>query len=191
MALAVGIDPDRHSLVEYRVPAVCRVTGLAERLPFADGEFDLVICSWVLEHLVQPQRAFQEIARVLQSPDPSAGRPGGRLVFLTPNAWHPLIWINRVLGHFGDWQQRLVMRFFGRAEENTFPVVYRANTPRRIAQLARASGLVPATLFTVGDPTYLAFNEPFYRLAAWVERMTPRWMKVHLLGDFVKQKDVS
>jgi len=186
VALAAGVDPDRCSLVEHRSPAVCCVSGLAEYLPFPDGDFDLVICSWVLEHLARPQRAFAEIARVLQSPDPAAGRPGGHFVFLAPNAWHPLTWIGRALGQFGDWQARLVARLYNRAEVDTFPVVYRANTPQRIEGLAQAVGLAPVTLLTIGDPTYLAFNELMYRLAVLFESLTPRRMKVHLVGDFVK-----
>jgi SAM-dependent methyltransferase len=186
VASAVGVDPDRRSLVEHRAAGVRRAAGLMEHLPFPDGSFDLVVCSWVLEHLARPERAFAEIARVLQSPDPVTARNGGHFVLLAPNAWHPLAWVNRWLGRIGDWQARLVRRLYGRAEADTFPTVYRANTLRRIERLARAAGLSPVALVPVGDPTYLAFNEPLYRLAVLVERLTPGWMKVHLVGDFIK-----
>ena len=187
-ALAVGVDPDQRSMVEHRAPEVCRAAGLMERLPFPDGSFDLVVCSWVMEHLARPERALAEAARVLQSPDPPSGRPGGRLVFLTPNAWHPLAWANRVLGRASAWQGRLVRRLYGRVEADTFPVVYRANTRRRIAELAKAAGLEPVAFYAVGDPTYLAFNEALYRLAVLAERLTLRWMRVHLIGDLVKKE---
>jgi len=42
----------------------------AARLPFADACFDGVVCLEVLEHVRDPQRVLEEIARVL--------RPGGR-----------------------------------------------------------------------------------------------------------------
>jgi ubiquinone/menaquinone biosynthesis C-methylase UbiE len=45
----------------------------AEALPFADGEFDLVIGHAVLHHIPDLDLAFREILRVL--------RPGGRFVF--------------------------------------------------------------------------------------------------------------
>jgi SAM-dependent methyltransferase len=186
VGFAVGVDPDRRSLREHRAPVVHRVSGLAEHLPFPDESFDLVICSWVLEHLARPQRFFAEVARVLQSPNSAAARSGGHLVFLAPNAWHPLTWIGRLLGRLGRWQAWLVTRLYDRAEVDTFPVVYRANTRRRVEQLAAAAGLVPIAFLTIGDPTYLAFNELFYRLAVMAERLTPQWMKVHLVGDFVK-----
>jgi SAM-dependent methyltransferase len=184
VALAVGVDPDQSSLVEHRARRVGLVSGFAEGLPFADGSFDLVLCSWVLEHLAYPVRAFSEIARVLR--DPIRGRSGGHFCFLTPNARHPLIWVNRLLSRFGDWQPRLVARLYRRAEADTFSTLYRANTARRIEQLALAEGLAPVAFRHIGDPSYLAFNERLYRMATYAERVTPRWMRVHIVGDFVK-----
>ncbi len=192
--LAVGVDPDQRSLVDHRVPTLRRVTGLMERLPFPDQSFDIVLCSWVLEHLACPEQAFAEVARVLVGPMGISGAQqeersaGGHFVFLTPNAWHPLTWANRWLGRFGDWQARLVRRWYGRDQADTFPVVYQANTRHRIEQLARAAGLTTVAFYQVGDPTYLAFNEPLYRLAAFAERLIPRWMKVHLVGHLVKER---
>ncbi|HDM10688.1 MAG: SAM-dependent methyltransferase [Deltaproteobacteria bacterium] len=45
-------------------------------LPFKDGFFDLVICSEVLEHVLDPGEAVSELSRVL--------RPGGDLVISVP-----------------------------------------------------------------------------------------------------------
>jgi len=52
----------------------------AEALPFADGSFECVTCTEVVEHVPPELRAaaFREIHRVL--------RPGGRLVLTTPHA---------------------------------------------------------------------------------------------------------
>ncbi|MCU1591254.1 MAG: Methyltransferase type 11 [Frankiales bacterium] len=52
-----------------------RVEDLHE-LTFADGSFDLVVTQDVFEHVLEPDRAFAEIARVL--------RPGGAHVFTVP-----------------------------------------------------------------------------------------------------------
>lgn len=49
-----------------------------ERLPFPDGEFDLVLSTQVIEHVLDPPLAAVELARVL--------RPGGVLVISTDNA---------------------------------------------------------------------------------------------------------
>jgi SAM-dependent methyltransferase len=187
VALAVGVDADRRSLVEHRAPVVRRVSGFVENLPFPDECFDLVICSWVFEHLVRPQQVFSEISRVLRNPDPSTGALEGHLVFLAPNAWHPLTWVSRLLERFGNRRVQLVERLYKRAETDTFPVVYRANTRRRIEELAMVAGLVPVGFSTVGDPSYLSFNEPLFRLATFVERLTPPSFRVHMVGDLMKR----
>jgi SAM-dependent methyltransferase len=54
--------------------------GDALRLPFADGTFDRVIASEVLEHVTDDQQALHEVARVL--------RPGGTLAATVPS-WLP------------------------------------------------------------------------------------------------------
>lgn len=53
----------------------------AEQLPFADGEFDLVMAAHLLEHLPEPTRALTELWRVLQ--------PGGVMILLInrPTFW--------------------------------------------------------------------------------------------------------
>lgn len=50
---------------------------LNDRLPFADGAFDLVVMLEVIEHVVRAERALREIWRVLS--------PGGQLLLSTPN----------------------------------------------------------------------------------------------------------
>lgn len=73
--------------------------GAAERLPLPDGSVDVVVFTEVIEHLVQPELAVWEIARVL--------RPGGTLVLTTNNASqmplvpptsNPLAWVEQALG---------------------------------------------------------------------------------------------
>lgn len=183
-----GLDFDLRSLREHRAPALARSSGLAEALPYADDAFDLVCCSWVLEHLADPARVFAEVARVLRRPEPVEGAPGGRFIFLTPNARHPLLMLNRAL----SWTRgRLVDRLYGRAEADTFPAFYRANTPAQIGRLARAAGLERVSLRFIGDPTYLAFNEVLFRLACLLERVMPRRMRVHLVGEYVTVADAS
>jgi 2-polyprenyl-3-methyl-5-hydroxy-6-metoxy-1,4-benzoquinol methylase len=50
----------------------------AEALPFRGAAFDVVVMSEVIEHLLRPERAVWEVARVL--------RPGGVLIMTTNNA---------------------------------------------------------------------------------------------------------
>jgi SAM-dependent methyltransferase len=50
---------------------------LLGRLPYADGQFDLVIMTEVLEHLASHHTVVNEVSRIL--------KPGGHYLFTTPN----------------------------------------------------------------------------------------------------------
>lgn len=52
-----------------------RVIGDAQAIGLVDGVFDVVLCTEVLEHLPEPQRAIDEMFRVL--------KPGGTLLLTT------------------------------------------------------------------------------------------------------------
>ncbi|MBM4464818.1 MAG: class I SAM-dependent methyltransferase [Chloroflexi bacterium] len=178
--LTVGLDADLASLCD-NVGLHQAVLGRLAALPFATASFDLVISSWVIEHLPEPERAFAEIARVL--------RPGGRFIFLTPNAWNYVVLVNRLMP---AWLQfRLVPRLYGRREKDTFPVVYRANTRRKLHSLLGQAGLRCEEFYHVGDPSYVAANDLLFRLGVLLERLTDcsvlRSLKVHLVGSYVKE----
>ncbi|HXF86533.1 MAG TPA: class I SAM-dependent methyltransferase [Anaerolineales bacterium] len=52
-------------------------TASAQELPFTNHSFNVVIIKHIVEHLPDPQKAIQEIARVTE--------PGGTLILATPN----------------------------------------------------------------------------------------------------------
>jgi SAM-dependent methyltransferase len=60
-----------------RAPAAKLAGADAARLPFADGAFDLVIASDVIEHIPEVEQHIAEVARVLA--------PGGHYALKTPN----------------------------------------------------------------------------------------------------------
>ena len=75
----VALDINHWALTQSR--AVAPETGLnvgsAERLPFADASFGVVIIKHVVEHLPDPELAVSELGRILA--------PGGILILATPN----------------------------------------------------------------------------------------------------------
>ncbi len=173
--LAAGLDPDAPSLTEHRAPGMPVIRGVGESLPFVDETLDLIVCLWVLEHLSDPAKTLREVRRVL--------KPGGHFVFLTPNLRHPMMVVNRIGKALPSLQRRLVPRFYGREEADTFPVQYRANTVEAIRAHALAAGLEVYDLRVVPDPTYLAVNSLMFRAAVMSERLMPKGWGVHLLGD--------
>ena len=65
----------RRARNRLKSPSPNFVTADLTRLPFADGSFDCITCSYVLEHLPDPQPGLAEISRVLAK--------GGRMFLLT------------------------------------------------------------------------------------------------------------
>ena len=81
-ARVVGLDIEWERVRNGRQAGLrSLLAGAAERLPFHEGSFDLVLSHEVLEHVQDDRAAVREIIRVL--------RPGGRLVLFTPNRWYP------------------------------------------------------------------------------------------------------
>ena len=70
-----AIDFEMGGAVDDPGPAAS-IRGSSYELPFADGEFDCVIISEVMEHLDEDERALAEVSRVL--------RPGGTLAVSVP-----------------------------------------------------------------------------------------------------------
>ena len=70
-ARAVGLDfPGVVALARKLVPGAEFQEGDATELPFPDNSFDAVVCGYGIMHVPDPERALQEMLRVL--------RPGGR-----------------------------------------------------------------------------------------------------------------
>lgn len=132
------------------------VQGDLAQLPFRDGAFSLIYSRSVFEHLTHPERVLDEFYRVLQ--------PGGACVILTPNRFDYTSIIAALTPHkFHDW---FVRRVYVSGAYDTFPTVYRANSPRffrslvkrnRGWQLRRLSGLRHY-------PANLAFSRVMFRL---------------------------
>jgi ubiquinone/menaquinone biosynthesis C-methylase UbiE len=80
--VVVGIDMSEEALKYCKEKQLQAVQGFADKIPYPDNTFDLVIASDVLEHLQDDARAVQEIYRIL--------KPGGRLIATVPA--HQFLW---------------------------------------------------------------------------------------------------
>ena len=80
----LDMDPDRLRYAEELGVRATLVQGDGEALPFADGSFDRVLMSEVLEHVPDDGAALREAHRVLRS--------GGILAISVPHARYPFWW---------------------------------------------------------------------------------------------------
>ena len=79
LAYGIEIDLERAVTAGRTLPNIAVAT--AERLPFPDGCFDVILLNEVIEHVTDDRQTLVEVVRVL--------RPGGRLVIFAPNRWYP------------------------------------------------------------------------------------------------------
>jgi SAM-dependent methyltransferase len=156
----------------------------AGRIPFENGQFDLVFSDNVLEHLAEPVGVFREIERVL--------KPGGVFLFKTPNKWHYMPTVARLTPHRFH---QVVNRLRGRAEVDTFPTRYLANSRSAIKKLAQQSGLRLEALETLeGRPEYLRMSAITYFMGMVYERMVNScdalsMFRILLIGTLKKERD--
>jgi SAM-dependent methyltransferase len=146
-----GIDLCRSLPQDLRV-----VTGDLSKLPFRDGSFSLIFSRSVFEHLIHPEQVLQEFHRVL--------RPNGLCVILTPNRFDYSSVIAAITPHwFHKW---FVEKIYRSASYDTFPTVYRANTPGFFRAIA--SGAKPWKIKRISGvrhyPANLAFSRPLFRI---------------------------
>lgn len=77
----IGVDLSDAALAKARARgAAALAVAQGERLPFADGAFERLVCLGNLEHFLDPPAGARELRRVLA--------PGGRGVVMLPNAYY-------------------------------------------------------------------------------------------------------
>lgn len=145
------------------------VKGTLYQLPFADNSLDLITCRMVVEHLDRPRLAFTEAARCL--------RPGGALVVITPNLANYAIFGNAVATKLLPEKLRLLIVHASdsRADEDIFPVRYKANTMPRLVQSLNASGL------QVHETVGLRQERPYWRKHPSLEKVLMKLTPIFVL----------
>lgn len=133
----------------------------AESIPYGDGVFDIVLCNNVLEHLSDPEKVFKEVYRVLKK--------GGVFICKTPNKYHYVTLFSRISPH---WFHVFYNKIRRRAEEDTFPTLYRVNSKKDIIyQATRNCFAVESLELVEGRPEYLRINFLMYLLGILYEKL--------------------
>lgn len=149
-ATAIGLDRIIHPELNPAANAPF-IRGDVAQLPFKDDSIDLFSSNVLMEHLPDPQRALNEMHRCL--------KPGGAVIFRTPNARHILNVLLRFIP--AGWKKRLLRTVFGVSPDDVFPTYYRANRLRDLHRLCRETGFAQYHVQAVED-VHTAFGFFFF-----------------------------
>jgi SAM-dependent methyltransferase len=180
-AKLIGVDLVDFSWEARHKPIELLQSDLSE-MPVESGSVDIVISRAVMEHLRDPLAVYREFYRVL--------RPGGTLIFLTPNLWDYASLIAKVVPN--RLHPAIVAKTEGRREDDTFPTYYRSNSSRAIREWAARSRLSLVSLQYLGQyPSYFMFNPVLFLIGTAYEKTISslnclRFLRGWLLAELVK-----
>ena len=171
VAKVIGLDVDPEASKNPHIDEFRLLTG--PRFPLDDASVDVILADAVIEHVEDPAAFFRECARVLRS--------GGYLCVRTTNLISYVGIAARLIPN--RFHARIVARLQDRREErDVFPTRYHCNTVGKLRRTLQASGFEAVVYGVQGEPSYLAFSKPVFKLGVALHRLTPRSFGASLLG---------
>jgi len=131
--------------------------------PIGDGEVDVVVCDWVLEHIVDVDAFRTEVHRVLKQ--------GGFFCARTPHSLNYVSLFARLVKNSSHvrWLRWIQPK---RKAEDAFPTAYRCNTLKAVGRCFK--GWQNYTYIYTAEPSYYFGREWVFRLMNIVHRLAPR-----------------
>ncbi len=80
---AWGVEPSRWAVEQAQARGLHVAQGTLDTADLPEAHFDVVTMWDVIEHLTDPRRALEQAHRLLRSPEPAKGKPGGLVVVHT------------------------------------------------------------------------------------------------------------
>lgn len=158
----VGIDLDERVLENPWIDEAHH--GDASSTPFSDGEFDVIICDNVLEHIAEPKAFLKEVSRIL--------KPGGLFLGKTPNKFHYMPLIARFTPL---WFHKFYNNLRGRQTDDTFPTTYLLNTKKDVERHAEECQLELENSYLIeGRPEYLRILSITYLFGILYQRLVSK-----------------
>ncbi len=132
-------------------------------LPFADETFDIIVSSWVFEHIEHPDVMARELLRIT--------KPGGYICACTPNKFGYVSIMSRIVSN------RNHARFLSkiqpeRKELDIFPTAYKLNTERDVNRKFSPDGEVIVGR-TFSEPAYHFNNAFLYAAFLLIHKILP------------------
>lgn len=171
----IGVDFDLSAAKENMVIDEFKQADLNKKLPFAEESFDLVYSRFVMEHVKEPQKTYQEVYRILKK--------DRYFIVLVPNLYNPVIFLSKIMPHgLIAW---LKAKLTGTKEEEVYPTYYRTNTAAKITKQLSLAGFKNIQIVRKGGVfEYFMANKFLFRLAIIWEKITDhicRFKKLHLV----------
>jgi SAM-dependent methyltransferase len=131
-------------------------------VPVPDASIDLIICDFVVEHIVDVRAFRREIERIL--------KPGGVFCARTPHKATYFSFMARMVKNANHtrWLRRVQPT---RKQEDVFPTAYRCNTLRAVREVF--AGWQNFTYLYTAEPAYFFGNKFLYKLMSLVHRIAP------------------
>lgn len=177
--LFIGLDYDYHSLTRHKT-LKNKIRGDVSYLPFASNTFNIVTSNMVFEHLEKPSNQLKEIYRIL--------KPGGKLIFHTPNVLSYGTIIARITPE--KIKRKIIYFLDERDDDDIFRTFYRINSTKKIRKIAKQAGLqikkikmiCSSALFTNIPP--VVFFELFLIRFLMTKRM--KWARANIIAILEK-----
>jgi SAM-dependent methyltransferase len=182
VAQVVGADVDPSVLSNPELDQAVLIEN--GRIPLESASFDLILSDYVFEHVEDPAQFLAEAARVL--------KPGGSLMFRTPNVWHYVAIVSALTPHRVHGLLAHAARANPEGSQEPWRTYYRMNTEGRLRRLGRQAGLTRLDLtFVEMEPSYLRFSTPAFLAGVAYERLVNSTaflapLRANLFGRFAK-----
>jgi ubiquinone/menaquinone biosynthesis C-methylase UbiE len=131
-------------------------------IPCKDNSIDLIVSDFVVEHIMDTERFFEEINRVL--------KPNGYFCARTPHKYHYVSIVARIIKNSRhSWFLRHIQP--NRKEEDIFPTAYKMNTLKSVSDIF--SKYQNNTFIYNSDPAYFFGKKIVFILFNFLHSITP------------------
>jgi SAM-dependent methyltransferase len=151
------------------------------RIDMPDQSLDLIICDYVLEHILDVTAFVREVERVL--------RPGGYFCARTPHKYNYVSCVARVVrnGLHARWLRWVQPE---RKAEDVFPTAYRCNTLRAVrARFPQTKWQSGSYLYT-SEPRYYFGRRLLFRVFSMIHKVFPTALTGNLFV-FIRRRDYA